>query len=132
MILGFGEADCPRPRLERLARPDCIGIDNNGRDAPRPSSAQLPLQCTRIVCESHWFDDLVDRVDVSTDAGAYLCNWFLLNALKHARVPAGFIHVPVQNDMTQDDYVATHVPAIERLIAMNAQRIRRGPILLTC
>jgi len=80
------------------------------------------------VCESHWFDDLVDSVDVSTDAGVYLCNWFLLNALKHARVPTGFIHVPIQNDTSQAEYLSTHAPAIERFIDKNAQRILRDPV----
>lgn len=122
LILGFGEADCPRPRFERLARSQCIGIDNNGRSAPVVNSNAAPVACERLTCESDWFDDIDNSIDISEDAGAYLCNWYLFHALKHAAAPAGFIHVPIQRELADRDYVSAFGPCIEKFIDMNLRR----------
>jgi|GEM_PF-6468451 len=124
MIIGFGEADCPRPRLERLARPHCVGIDNSGRSAPVTDSDAVPIACEHLTCEASWFEGLNEFVDVSDDAGAYLCNWYLLHALKHATVPAGFVHVPIQRDVTDKDYLKALAPCVERFIDMNLKQIK--------
>ena len=118
LVLGLGEADCERPRIELEAKPRATGIDNKGTAPPYVADA-ASMRCTSLTCRAEWFDDLDGSMDVSEDAGAYLCNWFLLHTLQHARVPAGFVHVPIQFASTKEEYTRRNAAAIVRFIEMN-------------
>lgn len=129
IIIGLGEADCVRPRFERQAHFRASGIDNVGAEPPPlPASESAGgntlnqvLPCDLLKCEATWFAHLAEPMDVSKDAGSYLCNWYLLHALQHASVPAGFVHLPLQRDMTDSDYLNQHTPMLERFIEMNLE-----------
>lgn len=132
MIIGIGEADCPRPRFERQAKLHARGIDNKGCPPPPLNAAgdSLSVQtiaCETLSCDREWFDDLTDQtgagMDISWDAGAYLCNWYLLHTLKHARVAAGFVHVPLQRSRSDSDYLHRNIAPVKRFIEKNAQKL---------
>ncbi len=128
MIVGIGEADCPRPRFEHQAKLHASGIDNLGCEPPSlttPDDSQpRTVQCETLACDRDWFADLSCAMDDSWDAGAYLCNWYLLHALRHAQVAAGFVHVPLQRSLSDEDYLDQHAPLLERFIQKNAQRVQ--------
>jgi len=110
MVVGIGEADCPRPRFERKARSLARGVDNNGCNPPPLNDSLIAdksraLTCDTLSCDGDWFDDCDEGMDISWDAGAYLCNWYLLNTLQHARVATGFVHVPLQRSLSDRDYL---------------------------
>lgn len=54
----------------------------------------------------------------SNDAGRFLCNFILYRVLADGGVPAVFVHLPVQGDMADEEYLRCHLPAVERLLGL--------------
>jgi pyrrolidone-carboxylate peptidase len=56
------------------------------------------------------------QVEISRDAGRYLCNALLMTLLASAVPRAGFIHLPPQGSTADDAYAASMVPVITQVL----------------
>lgn len=117
-VLGIGEADRPWPTFETLGRPVCDGLDVLGNSNPDGLSGQSARQ-SQLGFGLDWFDDSDAAPRESDDAGAYLCNYLLMKGLEHSTVPFGFLHVPVQGDRSNADFVKRYQPVVRALLTHN-------------
>jgi len=118
-VLALGEASRPWPTFESVGVPLADGADVSG--AAPPICKDQSERHSRLNFDPEWFSDLEHAPRHSTDAGEYLCNWMLYNGVEHARVPLGFLHLPVQDDLPDETYVAAYLPVVTRLIQKNIQ-----------
>lgn len=125
LILGLGEGKKDYPCFENFAVNQAEGPDVDGR-VPGESLFEhfdLPVRKTSMACEKSWFTGLPTPVARSENAGAYLCNFLFYKAIALSNARVGFLHLPVQKDVSDPNYVSTFIPIIYRLISKNISQI---------
>ncbi len=73
----------------RPTRSDCLDVDHRGAPeglAAGPEVVQSSMDCERLAN--------VLGAEVGDDAGAYVCNSWLYQAIRRFEIDVGFIHVP--------------------------------------
>lgn len=140
MVLCLGEADRTSICFETIGTGLCEGEDVIG-NAPPPSNddcLSLPhsreqktreqktpdqdtqdIRAQKLMMQAAWFEHHTVDVAISSDAGKYLCNRLLYLGMQHCVVPFGFVHVPIQAQISDTDYVDKYCAAIETLIQKN-------------
>jgi len=111
------QGERPRSNVLSFEGPETISV--------RIPAAQIAAQIRRAGI----------AVEVSHDAGAYLCNATLYETLRtHKDLPAGFVHVPVPgrpNDMSRPSF-ADIVTAAEIAIVATVAQARAGHLAVSC
>jgi 8-oxo-dGTP diphosphatase len=111
---------CTVPRLETLAA-DRLAMripDNAGRKVDSSTlSGEGDLQSTVYV--KHWFQSWQTDVEISTDAGAYLCNETLYRSLEAnlgGTIPVLFLHLPRASVYPMESSLELVIQVIARMI----------------
>ncbi|WP_372846311.1 hypothetical protein [Pontiella sp.] len=116
-IIGFGEGKEPTIVIERVGHNLSSGIDEFGvsKEEEAINGEWAPTNASRIRIPPGGHLAVAE----SSDAGRFLCNYelFHINALDVAT--SAFIHLPVQQDMADDEYVALWQPTILEIVHHN-------------
>lgn len=118
LVLALGEADRTQVCVETRAHGVCEGEDVLGQPPPR-SDADLPSVASRLDFSTDWFADHRVSVVSSSNAGNYLCNRLLYLGLQHYSGRFGFVHLPVQGDIANSDYIDLYRPAVVSVASHN-------------
>ncbi len=121
LVLGIGEGQGDVLRFERRARNRAAGCDESG--APPPFAPELrpgghaEMEAS-MGFDPAWVADLAPS-ELSEDAGKFLCNAWLYAAIELCPCPVGFIHIPVQGDVSDGDFIARWAPAVREILRRN-------------
>ncbi len=123
IVLGLGEGKETFSCLEQTGRNIANGTDNEGVSRiNEPLEDDGPAErAATIHWAPEWFSYMPGKIKPSQHAGQYLCNHFLFSALGSARVPLGFLHLPVQGEQNDADYCSDWIPVIYRLLSQNVR-----------
>jgi len=123
LLLGLGEGWPGHVAVERVARNRAAHNDEAG--APPPATLAVNAPMTRAFRLDHaatWFAGSAVPVQLSDDAGDYLCNNLFYVAMAQPAARAGFVHLPPQGEVASAAYATPLLPIIIGLIEHNLTR----------
>ena len=86
------------------------GIDEAGQIPP---SARVEPNGPDVLESTLWPKS---DFESSRDAGSFLCNFFSIRLCASGRIPAVFIHLPIQGEISDREYKKRHSPIAQRLL----------------
>lgn len=123
LLLGLGEGLPGHVALERMARNHAAHSDEANTPAPATLDPSGPAsRASRFACDLSWFTANTVPVQLSDDAGNFLCNSLLYTALAQPVAHAGFVHLPPQGEVAGQEYVESLLPIVVTVIERNLAR----------
>jgi pyroglutamyl-peptidase len=121
LVLGLGEGHPNRIAVETTAKNAAASRDELGKKPPaKVVEADGPeSRKYRLSFAEDWFKGSDIAVVSSDDAGAYLCNSLFYTVLGQSIAKAGFVHLPPQEKMTDEEYRKLIAPKIVMLLEKN-------------
>lgn len=117
LVLGLGEGRADYMHFEISAVNQAVGVDIAGQIAPACLEINGPAERrATLFYEPDWFAESAVRFALSADAGRYLCNNLLYTLLKLSKARCGFVHVPVQDEQADTNYLSRGL--IENLLIL--------------
>jgi pyroglutamyl-peptidase len=128
LVLGFGEGSKDYPCFESYALNETSGVDEEGKEPSKDLTeiTDLPVRKTTMTYERDWFAGLPTRIAQSETPGKYLCNFLFYKTLSLTNARVGFVHLPVQGEAQNADYLSALVPTLYRLLSKNLNQILEG------
>jgi pyrrolidone-carboxylate peptidase len=116
-IIGFGEGKEPSIVIERVGHNMSTGTDEFGvsKEDVAINSEWAPTNASRIRMPQGGHMG----VEESSDAGRFLCNYELFHINSLDLATSAFIHLPLQQEMPDDEYVALLQPTILEILNHN-------------
>ena len=123
LLLGLGEGMPGHVAIERMARNHAAHPDEANVPAPATLDPSGPAtRAARFACDLSWFTASKVPVQLSDDAGDFLCNSLFYTALAQPVAHAGFVHLPPQGDVAEQVYVESLLPIVVTVIERNLAR----------
>ena len=130
LFLGMGEGSKTYACFEWIGKnhTNPEARDNDGKppaaDILEPGGPYL--RKATLDFERDWVEGLPIQVANSENAGNYLCNHLLYSGLGLAKIPFGFLHLPIQGEADDADYCSTWFPLLFRLLSKNVRIIEEA------
>lgn len=122
LILGLGEGWPGKIAVEQVARN--LAGDLADEAGQKPPAAKLDAagpdqRPARLAFEAAWFAHAAVPVVSSKAIGDYLCNELFYTALGTPVKLVGFIHLPPQGKMSDEDYLGKMRPVVITIVEKN-------------
>ena len=118
VLIGLGEGHPGRIAIEGRAHNLAQGLDEDGNEPPAHLGNMVELwRPARWQITSDTITSGGVPIIRSDDAGTYLCNAWLWQASATAVPVVGFIHLPPQGEMNDDEYLKLVLGPVQEIIA---------------
>lgn len=135
MVIGLGEGHPGHIALELRAQHHAHGSDSAGHPAPQwlgPSVelwrwSRLGLDPAALLTQIEQPAAPSYQVQLSEDAGSYLCNAWLWLASASEATTVVFIHLPPQGERSDSDYQEAVLPGLTQVLAQLITSAQQHP-----